>query len=338
VIARATLLGLALLTACGTVARPAPAAIPAASPALARRGFALAVWDVRAPDLVPASARALDELAALGVNAVLLPVLWRQHDRRSATVAADPAFTLADADVVAISRAARQRGIAVALLPIVDLEVIERGAWRGTLAPPDLERWWQSYRACLLHLADVAAIAGVELLAVGSELGSLEDQQERWWALIGEVRRHYHGALTYSANWDHYTRVTFWDRLDAVGISAYPPLSQAGEPSDLPALTRAWRRDARAMLAWAARQRRPLILTEVGYPARASAARAPWDYTAEGPPDPALQTRCYAAFARAWAGQPGLHGVYFWIWEAGSSYRPGAATRAILRAYFGLTR
>jgi pyruvate/2-oxoacid:ferredoxin oxidoreductase beta subunit len=62
---------------------------------------------------------------------------------------------------------------------------------------------------------------------------------------------------------------------------------------------------------FAAAQRLPLILTEVGYPSRDGAAMAPWDYTRDGEVDLEEQRRALAALARSWPGA-GLLGVMIW--------------------------
>jgi hypothetical protein len=311
-VTRVVLLAL-LLTACAArtpVTRPVPSA-----PQLGWRGMAVALWNVQDPGLVDATDRAFAELAALGVDAVLLPVRWRQLDVHAAELAPHPEVTVDDAVLATIIARARARGLRVGLLPIVDLERIARGAWRGTLAPPDVDRWWQSYRRFILHLAELAAGHDVALLCVGSELASTEAWQARWWALIAEVRERFHGTLTYSANWDHYQHVSFWDRLDVIGVSSYTPLCQPEDDvcTDDDALTDAWTSALSALVAFA--RGKPILITEVGYPSVTGALAAPWDYTADGPVDLDAQRRGYQAFATALAATPSVTGVFFWIWD-----------------------
>ena len=71
----------------------------------------------------------------------------------------------------------------------------------------------------------------------------------------------------------------------------------------------------------------PLVITEVGYPSRMRAAADPWDYDAAGAAAPDLQARCYQAFVQTWQGDPGLIGVYFYMWwgdggKADTGYTP----------------
>jgi hypothetical protein len=84
-----------------------------------------------------------------------------------------------DDAAVAIASRAHARGLAFELLPIVRLERLAPGAWRGTLNPPDWNAWWTSYRNFILHQAAVAERAGAEIFCVGSELGTTEGQRDR---------------------------------------------------------------------------------------------------------------------------------------------------------------
>lgn len=285
----------------------------------------------------------LRSIAELGATGVVLPVLWTSRSVESTTIAP---FSYGipqseyDRATVRIAERAHARGLAFELRPIVRLERIAPGEWRGTLRPEDWPSWWTSYRAFILHHAETAESARAEIYCIGSELGSTEHDRDRWLRLIRDVRRIYHGRVIYSANWDHYESVTFWDHLDGVGLSAYFELSD--EPSaSQEDLNTAWRAHRDRILAWSRPMGKPLYLTEVGYPAQASAPVHPWDYTASGPPDPAAQARCFRAFTEAWLSPPDLAGVTVWIWDhrksgiADASYSiEDKPAEAILRGFF----
>jgi hypothetical protein len=59
---------------------------------------------------------------------------------------------------------------------------------------------------------------------------------------------------------------------------------------------------------------RPLILTELGYPATAGAAAEPWRERG-APADPWIQARCYEAALRALEGRSRIEGAFWWLWE-----------------------
>ncbi len=273
------------------------------------RGAALPLWSKR-PDLIAWATARLDRLAKIGANTVELVVLARQRDGRSSEVVPAESAPTSD-ELAAIVDAAHARGLAVVLLPIIELAEVRDGDWRGTLAPLDRDRWWQSYERIILGHAAFAAAAGVEWLAVGSELGSTELWRDRWYHLISGVRRVYPGKLLYSANWDHYEVVSFWPRLDAIGVSSYFSIASAQNDGEAAMAVR-WRAVHKQLAAFAKKQRLPLILTEVGVPSRDGAAMAPWDYTQDGEVDLEEQRRALAALALAW---PGGELVGALIWE-----------------------
>jgi len=319
------------------------------------RGMALGLWGagergerVDAPDPGRFD-RALDEIAALGATHVALVVTWSQRDVRDVRVAPGDR-TIDDATLRHAIERARRAGLAVLVFPILTLDRVSPGEWRGTLAPADIDAWWQSYERFILHYAGIAADTGAEALLIGSELGSTEGWRDRWYHLIGRVERVYGGSLVYSANWDHYQHVSFWPRLDAIGVTGYFELAGAGERGRERAqpraedLAQAWRRARDDLAAFAAGRGKPLWLTEVGYASVDGTAARPWDYGLDGPVDVEEQRRCYAAFIEAWSGVDALAGVFFWIWDgAGGSrdrgYTPrGKPAEAVLRQWLAGNR
>ncbi|MCB9529448.1 MAG: glycoside hydrolase TIM-barrel-like domain-containing protein [Myxococcales bacterium] len=253
----------------------------------------------------------LDEMALAGVTHVQLVTRWAQADVRATTIAPDGED---DDDTLrwAIGAAAA-RGMRTFLMPILHVRHRPPGEWRGTLAPTDPAAWWSAYRRFILHYARLAAATGVALYAVGSELVSTEQQTDRWRALIAAVRAVYPGQLTYSANWDHFEPVSFWDALDVAGLNAYHELSPRPNPTEAELLA-GWRPFVQRVRHWALMTGKPYLFTEIGYPATAHAAARPWDHALRGAPDPDLQLRCYRALYETWQQDPRLVGLYLWNW------------------------
>ena len=254
--------------------------------------------------------RRLDEVLALGATDVAIVVAWTQRDVAATVVRPGP---IADVVVGGALTAAAARGLRATLFPILQLDRVGPGQWRGTLAPADVDTWWSSYETFIVHHADLAAAGGAAALVVGSELGSTEGWRDRWYHLISRVRRRYQGALLYSANWDHYDQVTFWNRLDAIGVTGYFELTR-DHAAEVDALAAGWKSARDALLAFAAARGQPLWLTEVGYPSVDGGAVWPWDYTRGGAVDVEEQRRGFAALARAWAGRA-LDGLFVWEWS-----------------------
>lgn len=281
-----------------------------------RRGASLGLF-VSDPD--PAVQRRiyatmLDEMVAAGVTDVQLVVRWGQQTIHDVDLRPWPDLTPQDTLLTWAIGAARQRNLRVFLMPIVHIEQRAIGVWRGTLAPTDLEAWWARYRDFVLHYARLAERSGgVGLFAVGSELLSLEADAARWRALIADVRAAYRGQLTYSANWDHYAHVPFWDAVDVVGLTAYHELTSAPDPDEA-ALVAGWASWADALVRWADARDLRFVFTEVGYPSTEHGAARPWDHREGARVDLDLQLRCYRALYRVWQAQPRLAGLYVWNW------------------------
>jgi hypothetical protein len=307
------------------------AAPAAAAPAI--RGVALGLYDDgdKAADLAG--------IAALGADTVSLVVSWKQHDVRSVELAPAPGVTLPDDRVREVMRAAHKAHLKVFLFPIVEVELRRPLEWRGTIKPDDVQRWWQNYEAFILHYATLAGDEDADLFAVGSELVSTESWRERWVHLIAGVKKKYKGKLVYSANWDHYEPVTFWDKVDYVGVTAYNELTKNKDAPENE-LAAAWRSVRGALVAFAAKVGRPLIITEIGYTSQDGAAVHPWDYTLRAPIDLEEQRRCYAAFVAAWRDEPHLAGVFFWQWYGaggptdGSYTMRGKPAETVLKAWY----
>ncbi|MEQ9365203.1 MAG: hypothetical protein RIF32_13225, partial [Leptospirales bacterium] len=183
--------------------------------------------------------------------------------------------------------------------------------------------------------------------AVGTELVRLtrSKNEGRWRSLIREVRAVYSGRVTYACEAWNAKNIDFWDAVDAVGLDFYygypppnatqedtPEKNEAGETdaanSDAPksnleptteALAAFYRQKLSEHFAHAARLRKPLWLTEIGFPSHDRAIQTPHAW-----PDPAYaidpdrQRKAYEALRIALAGRDATQPAYpegMWIWK-----------------------
>lgn len=333
-------------------ARPVDVSAPAekVSPPTGERGFHKGVslgLFVSHPDAeyqLMLYGQMLDEIAAIGATDVQIPIRWAQRDVHADALAPRRGLTPSDEVLAGVIAEARRRALRVFLMPVIHLEDRSDGAWRGKLAPRDPEAWWASYGRFVGHYAELGRGHRAHMLAVGSELVSMERFEDRWRALIADVRARFPGKLTYSANWDHFEPVPFWDALDVVGVTAYQPLMKQpatpGAPPTVETLARGWRPFTQKLRGWARRSGRRYILTEVGYPAHTHGAARPWDYRPRGVVAPELQARCFEATAQAWRGDERLDGVFVWNWfgvggerDRGYALR-GRRAEAVVKGWF----
>ena len=99
----------------------------------------------------------LREMRDLGVDSVSLIAPKVQKNVRSTGFHDDPWITPADGSLRLAAREAHRLGMRVLLFPIVYVEDLAEGEWRGTLAPADWDEWFRVYEKMILHYARIAA-------------------------------------------------------------------------------------------------------------------------------------------------------------------------------------
>ncbi|MBK8013500.1 MAG: hypothetical protein IPK13_19360 [Deltaproteobacteria bacterium] len=302
--------GVVSVVSMGMLALAGAAPVPAQPPP--ERGIALGLFSA---DPHFSYRPLIDEIAATGASHVSVAWVWWQDDVAATLIRPVAGASATDDQVLDAMQYARRRGLTVTAFPIVRL--LRRGPeeWRGRIRPACEDDWWATYQAFILRAAELAAHAKAERLAIGSELLSRESMRERWVETIDRVRLQAPDlSLLYSANWDHYDKVSFWDHVDIVGLTAYWEVGGANLDASEAALAWAWRGPKAQIVAFGRRLGRGIVLTEVGYPSLDGGACWPWDETRQAPVDLEEQRRAYAAFVRVWSGTPELQGVYFWNW------------------------
>jgi len=301
----------------------APGTAGGASVSLAGLPYRGAGMQIQRIDWMDRYKQSVDELAALGFDTVSFVVDSRMENGTAAKIYLDMRMTPTPEQLGDLITHAKSKGLRVILMPIVLLDQPRGTEWRGRINPASdnggWETWWDSYRSMILHFAWIAESYGVNVLSVGSELVSTEtpDKLGEWRRLIRDVRQVYKGQLTYSANWDHYTPVKFWDQLDLIGLNSYYKLGD-GRNVTVDEVKRRWADIQKDLLAFTKKQGKPLLFLEVGWCSMANAAHEPWDYTkTDEPLDLDLQKRLFEGFMQSWYGNANLGGFVVWEWTPG---------------------
>jgi len=268
----------------------------------------------------------LPELAALGATHVtVIPFAFqrRTDDPDFRTNYDARWYTEGDAGIRALARQADTLGLDLVLKPQVWIGGDGADQWSAHIGFDSEEAWrmWEAqYRDWALHYARLSAEIDAPLFVIGTELGRAVREREAFWrSLIADARAVYDGQLTYAANWyDDFEHVPFWDALDAVGIQAYFPLSDADAPT-LDDLRAGWAAHEAAIEAVHRRTGKPILFTELGYRDVPFAAARPWEWPIRRAPvetpDPALQARLFEAFfAEVWP-EPWMAGAILWKWH-----------------------
>jgi len=263
------------------------------------------------------------ELAATKASWAGVLATWYQANATATSISADSNRTPTDQAVIFAINELHAKGLKVMLKPHVDSE---DGAWRGTFQPTDVDAWFQSFTAFILHYAQLAQAQNVELLCFGTEYVQLSGgaNQARWDAVIAAIRKAYTGKLVYAANatftGDEFTSVSFWDKVDLLGIDGYFPLTNHADPT-LAELVSAWRNNesgedlVATVQNFADAHQKPLIFTELGYKSVAGANTQPFNFSFPGAFDLTEQQNCYTAFYTVWAPENSwMVGIFWWAW------------------------
>jgi glycosyl hydrolase family 113 len=257
----------------------------------------------------PAARRALARAKRLGARAVaIIPFLWQASP---ASPDIGRGSDMPDAALRVAIRDAHVLGLAVMVKPHVWVP----DSWAGAVAmrnEDDWRSWFAAYGRALGQIARVAADEQADAFAIGTELAGTTRRAE-WLDLIATARAAYHGTLLYVAhNTDEAEAVPFWQKLDAIGVSLYPPL---GADDDRAYRIAVMRREAERLDALAARTGRSVLVGEVGLRSARGAAAKPWESAEEraAVPDPLLQAEILADWLTA-LDRPAIHGVLVWRW------------------------
>ncbi|MEM6551517.1 MAG: hypothetical protein AAF750_05255 [Planctomycetota bacterium] len=284
-------------------------------------------------DVTPAI-EAIDELHRLGFNALQLTVPVFQEHGSSPVPVRDirPSRSPSDEQILAVLRHAKSYGMHTNLLWQINFTAPRGNEWRGKIRPPDWGVWWTAYYGLLGEHADLARRAGADVFTIGCELLSTHapEFRQQWLKAVAEARKRFPGRIVYSSTWDSFEKYPAWDGLDVVGVSGWWNLTRGAADPENPTdaeLKGRWVQIKKGLLAFAERQGRPLLITEVGYPTIPWALRDPWNYIprSDTVPDAEAQARGYASFTAAWAdtiAPPGLAsrsddflGVFFYEWS-----------------------
>jgi hypothetical protein len=304
-----------------TTSRPTDLDVPAmtvsARPNLEGLPYRGAALQIQYVNRIEDYKKSIDSIAADGFDTIELVVSARQENGTSARIFLDLRLTPTGDQLAALIQHAHEKKLRVVLMPIVLLEAPRGNEWRGTIKPEVWEEWFDSYREMENHYAVIAEENHVDLMVVGSELVSTETHESEWEKTIAGIRERFHGKLTYSSNWDHYTSVGFWNKLDLIGMNSYWKL---GDDNKVPIkeIQDRWRGIQKDVIAFSNKENKPIILLEVGWCSLANAANEPWDYTkTEEALDLDIQRKLYEGFFRSWYGNPNLGGFMIWEWALG---------------------
>lgn len=205
------------------------------------------------------------------------------------------------------------------LLPVPRNEKVKtEDFWRGTFNPSsnaDWQIWEQEYEQWIIKWATLADSLKVEMFCMGTELKiSVVKRTHFWQQLIPKIRAIYNGQLIYSANWDEYKQVKFWEELDYIGVNTYFPIHNARVPTTQEAI-KSWRKQKKQLKQISKKIGLPILFTEFGYRNIQFAAKTPWQHEKVAATlNNEAQANLYEAFFKTFAQEKWVAGYFLWQW------------------------
>jgi hypothetical protein len=265
---------------------------------------------IAAPDHglgTPSATQALVAAKQMGAAAVaIVPFLWQPDTRSPQLVRGND---MSDSDLRAAIRDVHRLGLAAVVKPHVWVP----GSWAGAITPdsePAWGTWFARYRAEIVRLAKVANEEGADAFAVGTELVKTTQRPE-WSEIIAAVRAVFPRTLFYVAhNAEEAEAVPFWRELDLIGVTLYPALGAAEDAAGRQAVMETV---ARRLDTLAARDRKPIVVAEIGLRSARDATLKPWESAEEraAEPDPQIQAEVLAEWLKV-LDRPAVRGVLIW--------------------------
>jgi hypothetical protein len=266
----------------------------------------------------PAYARTLAEARAMGATWVALTPYGRVADLSGVGVdfTFEAPFERNRRDLARAVEMAHAEGLRVMLVPHL---WVESGAWHGEIDPKSeagWARWAESYTRFVRAWASVAESTHTDMFSAGVELRSWVTTAHgpSFTRLLREVRRAYHGILTYSANWDDAEQAVVLGDVDVIGINAFYPLADAAGATEASMIDRA-RAQRDKVHELAATWGKPVLFTEIGYTTRPDPALRPWlwpDAMSHVEVDEAAQATAYRALIEPMLDEPDFAGFFVW--------------------------
>jgi hypothetical protein len=218
--------------------------------------------------------------------------------------------------LIAMCKRAKEQGIQILIKPHF---IVDKNKWAGDfdLSLQQWKIWEKNYTDYILKLAVIADSLNVNMLSIGTEFKSATQNHPYFWEqLIDRIRKVYKGKLIYSANWDEYSKIAFWKKLDYIGIDAYFPLAETVTPS-VSTLKIRWEQIIPQLKNISDKYQKQIIFTEYGYRSVHKAAWKQWEfeqYELKNSINLVAQTNAYQAFYETFWSKNWVAGGFIWKW------------------------
>ena len=205
-------------------------------------------------------------------------------------------------------------GLSVMLKPQI---WVGRGVFTGFIemsSDDDWEVFENKYQDYILEFAKMAEAEKVEMICLGTELNRFAIARADFWSsMIDKVRGVYSGKLTYAENWDCFDRISFWSKLDYIGVDAYFPIANGNKPT-AETLVKGWKVHVAKMDSIFKLLNKQILFTEYGYRSTINCAEKPWDYSETAEINQESQVNALRSLYDVMWQKESFAGGFLWKW------------------------
>lgn len=200
---------------------------------------------------------------------------------------------------------------------------VRNGSYTGDFDLKTNEEWkqWENgYYDYILTFARLAEYSEAPLFCIGTEMKNFVNKRPTFWKnLIQDVRKVYHGKLTYAGNWDSYKTFPHWELLDYIGVDAYYPLSDNKVPT-VHELTEGWKPWKKELQKISEKYNKTILFTEYGYCSVEYCAKQPWGENRDLAINYQAQKNAYTALFDSFWEESWFAGGFLWKWHVGNHF------------------
>lgn len=273
------------------------------------KGVSLPVWE-KDGYFSEKLTKALEEIKELDANFVaIVPTVFQNNITESFIFETEK--TPSDESVIHAIKLSKQNRFYVMLKPHLDLK--DQTIYRGLIDPRDIESWGRNYMNMIIRYAKIANQLGVEILCVGTELENISFRYPQIFEkVISNVKQIYRGKIIYAANWTEFKKISFWDKLDFIGIDAYFSVANSTNPTE-DKLSEKWEKIFNDISGFQKSIGKDVVFTEIGYLDKDGTCIQPFNWLINSPEDQEEQALCYKV-ALEFALER-IKGIFIWEWE-----------------------
>ena len=242
-----------------------------------------------------------------GADTVLLAPGGVQKTAHSTGIEYKSEHTMGDRELKEFIYYAKSLGFRVFLKPTANCL---DGTWRAYISffdedvpcEPKWSEWFASYTDFQLHYARIAEETSCEMFIAGCEMVMTEHREEEWRKLIADIRKVYHGAVSYNTDKYQEHNVKWWDCVDVISSSGYYPADD-------------WENQLDRIEKVTEYFRKPFFFAETGCMSTAGSSLRPNDWEVEGETALEEQREWYEKAFRAMEKRPWVRGTALWSWS-----------------------